>query len=116
MVRMFFSDNLMKEDILTILPLTGKMKDESIYCAFKAHASDINLQLQKLMSITTDGAPATVGSRNGFLSLCRKDRSILVSTAYHCIIHQGALCMEVVNFKHVTNVVTKIITPFVSPA
>lgn len=108
MVRMVFSDNLMKEEILTI-PLTGKMKAKSIYHTFKAYASDINLQLQKLVSITTDGAPATTGGRNGFLSLCRKDRSILVFTVYHCIIHQGALCMQVVNFKHVMNVVTKII-------
>jgi hypothetical protein len=37
MVRMVFSDNLIKEQILTILPLTGKMKDESTRSENKVH-------------------------------------------------------------------------------
>jgi hypothetical protein len=50
-----------------------------------------------------------LGSRNGFVGLCRKDESIPVSIAYQCIIHQEALCTKVVSFKHVMNVVTKTI-------
>jgi hypothetical protein len=83
MVTMVFSDNSTKEVILTILPLKRKTRGEDIYHALKDYASHINLPLQKRVSITTDGAPAMVGSRNGFVGLCRKDESIPVSIAYH---------------------------------
>jgi hypothetical protein len=64
----------MKEKILTVLPLKGKKRGGGdIYHAFKEYGSDINLLLQNLVS-TTDGAPAMVGSRNGFVELCRKDK------------------------------------------
>jgi hypothetical protein len=63
----------MKEKILTVLLFKGKKRGKDIYHAFKECGSDINLLLQKLVS-TTDGAPAMVGSRNGFLDLCRRDK------------------------------------------
>jgi hypothetical protein len=46
---------------------------------FKEYASDINLSLPRPVSIT-DGAPAVVGSRNGFAGLCRRDESIPCSS------------------------------------
>jgi hypothetical protein len=105
---MVFSDNPLKEEILIILPLKGKMRGKHNYHAFLEYASDINLPLQKLISITSDGTPAVAGSSNGSLSLCRRDRQIPVSIEYCCVIHQEALFTIMINFKHVTNVVTVI--------
>jgi hypothetical protein len=76
---------------------------------FRERACDKNLSLRRPVSITTDGAPAVVGSRNGFAGLCRRDESIPLSLAYRSIIHQEALCTKAVNFKRVMNVLIKII-------
>jgi hypothetical protein len=103
---MVFSDNPLKEEILIVLPLKGKMRGKDIYNAFREYAFDINLPLQKLVSVTNDGTPAMAGSRNGSLGLCRRDRQIPVSITYCCVIHQEALFTKVINFKHVTDVVT----------
>jgi hypothetical protein len=106
---MVFSDNSTKEENLIILPLKGKMRGEDLYHAFKEYASNINLPLQKLVSITTDDAPVMVGSRSGSVGLCRKDDSVPASIAYHCITKK--LCARKwSNFKHVMNMVTIIIS------
>jgi hypothetical protein len=61
------------------------------------------------MPITTDGTPVTVGSRNGFVGLFGKDESIPMFIAYRSVIHQEALYIEDVNFKHVMNVINRVI-------
>jgi hypothetical protein len=73
------------------------------------YACDINLTLQKSVSITTDGRPVMLGSTYGLVGLCRRDQSIPVFIVYRCIIHQEALCRKVANFEHVLIVVTEII-------
>jgi hypothetical protein len=95
------------------IPSLKKQKKTCRYLpCLKGYASHVNLPLQKLVSIITDGAPATVGSRNGS-SLCRNNESNVVYIAY-CIINQEALYTKVVNFYHVINVVTKIINSICS--
>jgi hypothetical protein len=47
--------------------LEEKTRSKGIYHAFKEYASDTKLPLLKLVSISTDGAPAMVGSSNGFV-------------------------------------------------
>jgi hypothetical protein len=71
---MVFSDNPLEEEILIILPLKGKRRGKDSYHSFKEYASYINLPLQKLVSITSDGTSAMSGSRNGSVGLCRRDR------------------------------------------
>uniref|UniRef100_K7GCV0 Uncharacterized protein n=1 Tax=Pelodiscus sinensis TaxID=13735 RepID=K7GCV0_PELSI len=103
MVRMVFSDFTIKEELLKVLPMKGRTKGEDIYNLFKSYATSISMPLHKLSAITTDGAPAMMGCTNGFIALCKKNLS------YHCIIHQEALCVKVLSFQHVMNVVIKII-------
>ncbi|KAL7980021.1 hypothetical protein Chor_001289 [Crotalus horridus] len=57
-VRLVFSDLAVKEELLKILSLKGKTRGEDIFLTFKNYATEINLPLHKLSSITTDGAPA----------------------------------------------------------
>jgi hypothetical protein len=77
--------------------LKRQNKTVDIYHALKEYGSDVNLPLQKLVFITSERAPATIGSRNGS-SLCRNKESNVVYIAYHFIICQEALYTKVVNF------------------
>ncbi|XP_070809997.1 protein FAM200C-like [Pituophis catenifer annectens] len=108
-VRLVFSDLAVKEELLKILSLKGKTRGEDIFLTFRNYATETNLPLHKLSSITTDGAPAMVGSMDGFIAHCQKDETFPKFISYHCIIHQEALCAKVLQFKHVMDVVTKII-------
>ena len=60
---------------------------------------EFNLDLSKLVSVTTDGAPAMVGVRKGFVALLKKH---MVTAGYeneviklHCSIHQETLCAKI---------------------
>ena len=109
-IRMIFEDSSVKEDILSVIPLKGRTRGTDIYQAVKNYLNEINLCVkEKLVSITTDGAPAMIGSRIGFISLCKEDTEFAPFFNYHCIIHQQALCGKVVDFEHVMSVVLKIV-------
>lgn len=59
--------------------------------------------------MTTDGAPAMVGSAVSFLILCKIDAEYPNFFHYHCIIHQQALCTKVLYYEHVMKIVLKIV-------
>ncbi|KAG8451802.1 hypothetical protein GDO86_003847 [Hymenochirus boettgeri] len=107
-VRMVFSDFEVKEELVKIIPLKGHTRGEDIYSKVKEYLISENIQIQKLVSITTDGAPAFTGRTNGFLALCRKDSSFPKFFSYHCIIHQQALCAKFLNMNDVIKTVIKI--------
>ncbi|XP_053221557.1 zinc finger BED domain-containing protein 5-like isoform X1 [Podarcis raffonei] len=106
--RMVLSDLSVIEELLRILPLKGKTRGENIFQTFKDFAMEINLPLHKLSSITTDEGAAT-GCIGGFIAQCQQDESFPKFVSYHCIIHQEALCAKVLRFKHIMDVVKKII-------
>ncbi|GFR23599.1 uncharacterized protein TNCT_232041 [Trichonephila clavata] len=60
-VKMVFSDFTTKEEFLKVLPLKGSTRGEDIFSTFKKYITDVKLPVQKLSSITTDGAPAMTG-------------------------------------------------------
>ncbi|KAA8579888.1 hypothetical protein FQN60_005423 [Etheostoma spectabile] len=47
-------------------------------------------ELNQVVSITTDGAPAMVGRERRAVARKKEDNPHLIS--YHCIIHQSVLC------------------------
>lgn len=98
-----------KEELLTILPLKGHTRGEDIFNAFMEFVNKSQLPLFKLISITTDGAPAMVGHTSGFIALCKQSESFLDFLNYHCIIHQQALCGKILNMKEVMDVAMKIV-------
>ncbi|KAG8436973.1 hypothetical protein GDO86_007888 [Hymenochirus boettgeri] len=108
-VRMVFSDFEVKEELVKIIPLKGHTRGEDIYSKVKEYLISENIQIQKPVSITTDGAPAFTGRTNGFLALCRKDSSFPKFFSYHCIIHQQALCAKFLNMNDVMKTVIKIV-------
>ena len=67
------------------------------------------IPVEKLVSLTTDGAPAMTGHHSGFIAHCKADPDFPKFQNYHCIIHQQAKCSKVMEFDHVMAPVVKII-------
>lgn len=108
-IRMVFEDFSTKEELLSMISLKGKTRGLDIFTEFKAYISKIKLPLYKLVSMTTDGAPAMTGIHNGFIALCHKDEDFPDFISYHCIIHQQVLASKRLNTKHVMDISFKIV-------
>lgn len=69
------------------------------------------IDLKKVISVTTDGAPAMVERRVGLIDLLMADNEFPDFQAYHCIIHQQALCSKLTDYalQKVMDIVFKII-------
>ncbi|GFX78458.1 general transcription factor II-I repeat domain-containing protein 2A [Trichonephila clavipes] len=84
-------------------------KGTDICTAVRNLLAEKEIDLKKIVSVTTDGAPNMVGKKNGFISLFKTDvgHSILEC---HCIIHQKALCAKsgLTSLDNVITLVTKI--------
>ncbi|QQP40840.1 Uncharacterized protein FKW44_015026 [Caligus rogercresseyi] len=115
-VRMVFKDFSTKEELLTLLPLKTTTRGVDIYNAVKEFFNIKKIPLQKLVSITTDGAPAMTGQHVGFIAHCKSDPAFPKFVQYHCIIHQQALCAKVIGFEHVMTPVVRIINSIRSKA
>ena len=63
-------------------------RGEYVSNKFKRYVTEKNIQIKKLVSITTDGAPVMLGVNAGFIALCRNDPEFPSSLNYHCVIHQ----------------------------
>ena len=115
-IRMVFDDFSTKEELLTLLPLKITTRGVDIYTAVKNFFVEKKMPLNKLISTTTNGAPAMTGRHVGFITRCRNDPDFPTFLHYHCIIHQQALCAKVTGFDHVMTTVLKIINSIRSKA
>ena len=107
-IRMVFTDMTAKEELLTVLPMKEHTRGEDIFQSFKNFMEKAQLPVCKLVSITTDGAPAMIDRSNGFIAKCRDDEVFPDFLNYHCIMHQQALCAKMLNMKEIMDVATKI--------
>ena len=108
-IRMVFKDMRTKEELLKILPLKGKTRGEDIFQIFSEFVQRKQLPLNKLASITTDGAPAMTGHISGFIALCRHDDRFPEFFGYHRISHQQVLCGKMLNMKEVMDIAFKVV-------
>lgn len=95
------------QELASLASLHGRVTGLEIFKAFKKIVEDLNLSWDKLVSVTTDGAPVMVGEKNGFIGCLKKDigdRAELLKH-YHCIIHQEALCGKHLKFKEIMDFV-----------
>ena len=97
------------EYLLDLIPLKGNTTGEDLFRALYSTIQKYNLDLNKLVSIITDGAPAMIGTRKGLVGRVKqhlKDSGIGEHLKFfHCIIHQEALCAKVISMQHVMTVV-----------
>lgn len=80
------------EDVLGLANLSGHTRGEDIYKVISAMLNEKDIDVKKVVSIATDGAPAMIGRENGAVQRMRANHPGLM--AYHCIIHQSVLCAK----------------------
>ncbi|XP_056138883.1 general transcription factor II-I repeat domain-containing protein 2-like [Lampris incognitus] len=108
-IRMVFDDFSTKQEFLTLLPLKTTTRGVDVYHAVKDYFVEEKILIEKLVSVTTDGAPAMTGRHSGSIAHCNADPDFPKFLNYHCIIQQQAICAKVMEFGHVMAPVVKII-------
>ncbi|GFV30563.1 general transcription factor II-I repeat domain-containing protein 2A [Trichonephila clavipes] len=108
--------NIIKEDLIAITSLLTTTKGTDICTAVRNSLAEKEIDLKKIVSVTTDGAPNMVGKKwFHFLFKTDVEHSILEC---HCIIHQQALCAKsgLTSLDNVITLVTKIVNLISSQA
>ncbi|KAF2902670.1 hypothetical protein ILUMI_03516 [Ignelater luminosus] len=81
---------IFREELLAILPLKGNTRGEDLFKVIDEFITKSNISYDKMVSLSTDGAPAMIGKEKGVVKRIRDKNSGLIS--YQCIIHQAAFC------------------------
>ena len=72
-----------------MLPLLGTTRGEDIYRGVLQILEDYAIDINKIVYITTDGAPSMVGKHEGFTALMKSNKDTRDDMiCYHCIIPQ----------------------------
>lgn len=97
-----------KEDLLTLIPLEGRTTGEIISQATIDYLEKVKFPFQKVVGITTDGAPAMTGHHSGCVALLKKSGLFPnLKFGLHCIIHQESLCSKSATLHNVMDFVQK---------
>ncbi|KAL4101232.1 hypothetical protein QTP88_021252 [Uroleucon formosanum] len=92
-VRFFdIANKVFREELLAILTFEGKTRGEDLFKSFDNFMKKSDLSYDKIVSISTDGAPAMMGKEKGLLKRIRDNNSGILT--YQCIIHQTSLCSK----------------------
>lgn len=104
-----------KEELLGLLPLSGQTSGEDIANAVQKCLEENTIHLNKIVSISTDGARSMTGKNKGATTILQSkiDHEFLT---FHCIIHQEALCAQTfpAEIVEVINLVIKIVNSILS--
>ncbi|GBO04094.1 Protein ZBED8 [Araneus ventricosus] len=105
------------KDLLGLLPLSGQTRGEDIANAVQKCLEDNGIDINKIVSIATDGARSMTGIHRGVTSILQKKINHEILTL-HCIIHQEALCPQTfpAEIVEVMNLVIKIINSILAKA
>ena len=79
------------EDVLGLQTMKGRTTGADIYEAIADVLRIMEVDVAKIVSITTDGAPAMIGRLQGMVTRLKEEMCPRILT-YHCIIHQTVLC------------------------
>ena len=90
---------------------------KDVFNVYMGFVSETKLPLPRI-SNTTDGVSAMVNQTHGFIALCKRKWSceaFLDILKYHCIIHQQALFLHIINRKEMMDVVISAGEPELEP-
>ncbi|XP_028663975.1 general transcription factor II-I repeat domain-containing protein 2-like [Erpetoichthys calabaricus] len=101
------------EELLGFKSMHGTTTGTDIFEEVCKCVTEINLPWDKLVGLTTDGAPAMSGKKNGLVGRMREkmqeENCAGELSVYHCIIHQESLCAKALKMEHVMTTVTQVV-------
>ncbi|XP_026116348.1 general transcription factor II-I repeat domain-containing protein 2B-like [Carassius auratus] len=100
------------EELLSLCPMHGRTTAKDIFQQLCDAIERAGLLWNRLVGITTDGAPSMTGKKNGLVALVQRkleEENADAAVVLHCIIHQQALCSKCLKYEHVMSVVLKCI-------
>ncbi|KAL3992366.1 KRAB domain-containing zinc finger protein [Sarotherodon galilaeus] len=110
-IRGVYSSLTVTEEFLALRPMHGTTTGQDLYEEVSRCVNEMGLPWQKLVGLTTDGAPAMCGHRSGLVTRIRErmrgENVTEELTAYHCIIHQESLCGKALKMEHVMTIITR---------
>ncbi|XP_060861778.1 general transcription factor II-I repeat domain-containing protein 2-like [Metopolophium dirhodum] len=108
-VRYVTSDVDVKEELLDLISLKETTRGIDIKIAIDETLQKAEIPLNKIISISTDGAPSMVGCKNGLIGLLKNDTNFPDFIPIHCILHREHLTTKYFKYDHVMDVVLKIV-------
>ncbi|CAI6370858.1 unnamed protein product [Macrosiphum euphorbiae] len=113
----FSSVNIMREELVKLMTISTKTTGQDIMNVVLKEFANLKININNIVSITTDGAPNMVGKHNGFVQLFSKEISHSL-IRFNCLIHQEALCAKdsLQSLQNVMEVVTKVVNFITSRA
>ena len=108
-VRFITADSVISEEMLQLISLTTTTTGEDITRALINCLKVKKISFDKISSIATDGAPSMVGCHKGLVALLRQSGLFPNFVAYHCIIHEEALCAKYANIEDVMLTIVRVI-------
>ena len=99
------------EELLSMESLKGTTTGQDMFDDVMHSLEKSQLCLDKLVSITTDGAPLLTGKHSGLIKRIndkiQTDYPLHKVLSFHCRIHQESLCKSRLDFKHVVDPVVQ---------
>ena len=85
----YVHNQAIEEDFLFCRPLETTTKASDVFKLVEEFFETEKLDWDKLGSVCTDGAPAMLGARSGFVEFVKRKNPNIIAT--HCMIHREAL-------------------------
>ncbi|CAM4569570.1 unnamed protein product [Caretta caretta] len=79
------------QELIVLLSLRGQTRGEDIASAVTECLKQKYIDINRIISVATDGAPSMKGTHEGFVTLLKKSMEHDV-ISFHCKIHQEVLC------------------------
>ncbi|KAM4026769.1 general transcription factor II-I repeat domain-containing protein 2A-like [Anomaloglossus baeobatrachus] len=100
----------MREELIKLVSVPTSTSGSEICKVVMQTFCDLSIDISKVVSVTTDGAPNMVGKKVGFVKLFTEGIGHPI-VPFHCIIHQEALCAKAgfTDLNDLMSIVTKIV-------
>ena len=92
-IARYHKDNEMHEETIKLSTLSTTTTGADLCETVVTELRNAGVDITKIVSVTTDGAPSMIGKDTGFVALFTRHVGHPLLT-FHCIVHQEALCAK----------------------